>query len=77
MTDGSTPGLPPLAHGDDAKRAVGAARMLVDGITQLTSDVTVKVGVTSGRAFCGVVGSTERREYTVRLSVTHHGLFAV
>lgn len=58
-------GLPPMAHADDPKRAVAAAKMLVDDIAELGPEVSCSAGVASGLVFCGVVGSTIRREYTV------------
>eukprot|EP00050_Salpingoeca_kvevrii_P015938 m.51303 g.51303 ORF g.51303 m.51303 type:complete len:1147 (-) comp6600_c1_seq2:545-3985(-) len=56
-------GLPPLKHGDDPKRAVIAARTLIEELRG--QNITCSIGVTSGTAFCGVVGSPQRREYTV------------
>ncbi len=56
-------GLPPLAHEDDAARAVRAAqamqaRLVANGVRSL-------IGVTSGVVFCGVIGTLARREYTM------------
>ncbi len=56
-------GLPPMAHSDDPKRAVGAAQMLIEVLGR--EDFKCSIGVTSGKAFCGVIGSPDRREYTV------------
>lgn len=58
-------GLPPLAHMDDPKRAIVAAQLLVDRIAAIGPGVNCSVGIASGRAFCGVIGSKDRREYTV------------
>ena len=43
-------GLPPMSHVDDALRAVGAARMLIDILPQNFPDagVSCSVGVTTG-----------------------------
>lgn len=56
-------GLPPLAHEDDPERGLRAAQMMQDSLTDL--GFRSSVGVTSGMAFCGAVGSALRREYTV------------
>ena len=56
-------GLPPLAHEDDPERALRAAMAMQAGLT--TIDFKSAIGVTTGLAFCGVVGNTRRREYTV------------
>ena len=56
-------GLPPFAHEDDPARGVLAAlamhRVLDD--LQLRCDI----GVTTGRVYCGSVGSPIRQEYTI------------
>ncbi len=56
-------GLPPLAHADDPERAVRAAITLREGLEAL--GLHAWIGVTTGSAFCGVVGSERRREYTI------------
>ncbi len=56
-------GLPPLAHEDDAVRAVQAAMTVVAALQQLGLRATV--GVATGRVFCGAIGSAERREYSM------------
>jgi class 3 adenylate cyclase/tetratricopeptide (TPR) repeat protein len=56
-------GLPPLAHEDDPARGVQAALAMREGLAALGRRVAV--GVTTGRAFCGTVGSRWRREYTM------------
>lgn len=56
-------GLPPLAHRDDAARAVRAAR----GIKQALDDLGLRstIGLATGRVYCGEVGSDRRREYSM------------
>ncbi|MEK7277701.1 MAG: adenylate/guanylate cyclase domain-containing protein, partial [Chloroflexota bacterium] len=56
-------GLPPLAHEDDAARGVQAALEIQNILRQLK--LRSAIGVTTGRAFCGSVGSAARREYTM------------
>jgi class 3 adenylate cyclase/tetratricopeptide (TPR) repeat protein len=56
-------GLPPLAHEDDAARAVEAALAMSGQLTAL--GMRSAIGITTGRAFCGSVGSSTRREYTM------------
>jgi class 3 adenylate cyclase/tetratricopeptide (TPR) repeat protein len=56
-------GLPPLAHEDDAVRAVEAAQAIRRSLQTL--GVRTAIGIASGRVFCGEVGGQERREYTV------------
>jgi class 3 adenylate cyclase/tetratricopeptide (TPR) repeat protein len=56
-------GLPPLAHEDDPARGVRAAMAIREALAALGRRAAV--GVTTGRAFCGTVGSRWRREYTM------------
>ncbi|MFN8458085.1 MAG: adenylate/guanylate cyclase domain-containing protein [Anaerolineae bacterium] len=56
-------GLPPLAHEDDAGRAVKAALSIQAELRHL--GLQNAIGVTTGRAFCGMVGNQQRREYTM------------
>jgi class 3 adenylate cyclase/tetratricopeptide (TPR) repeat protein len=56
-------GLPPLAHEDDPARGVQAAMAMRETLAGLGRRVAI--GVTTGRAFCGSVGSRRRREYTM------------
>ncbi len=56
-------GLPPLAHEDDPTRGVRAAlelRTRLDAFGWRGS-----IGITSGRVFCGTIGSAHRCEYTI------------
>ena len=56
-------GLPPVAHEDDAVRAISCAQALHERITQLGWKCSI--GVASGRIFCGAYGNDQRREYTM------------
>jgi class 3 adenylate cyclase/tetratricopeptide (TPR) repeat protein len=56
-------GLPPLAHEDDAKRAVQAALAMQHKLAEL--GLRNSMGIATGRVFCGSVGSPRRREYTL------------
>ncbi len=56
-------GLPPLAHEDDPARGIQVALAINATLNEL--GLRSAIGVTTGRAFCGVVGSAKRREYTM------------
>lgn len=56
-------GLPPVAHEDDAARAIGCALELHDRIRSLGWKCSI--GVATGRIFCGAYGNNQRREYTM------------
>lgn len=56
-------GLPPLAHEDDAARAVLVALEIQDALQKM--DVRSAIGIATGQAFCGAIGSSVRREYTM------------
>lgn len=56
-------GLPPLAHEDDAVRAIDAAQQLRTVLQRLGWQTVM--GVASGKAFCGSVGGAARCAYTV------------
>jgi predicted ATPase/class 3 adenylate cyclase len=56
-------GLPPLAHEDDAVRGVQAGLAMAATLREF--GLRSAIGVTTGRAFCGEIGSVRRREYTM------------
>jgi len=56
-------GLPPLAHEEDPLRAVRTAVAVQRTLSALGRSSSV--GVATGRAFCGIVGTEERCEYTL------------
>ncbi len=56
-------GLPPLAHEDDAIRGVQAAMAVLKAMQEVA--IRCSIGVTTGRAFCGILGNDQRREYTI------------
>ncbi|MEA3208312.1 MAG: hypothetical protein QOE70_1369 [Chthoniobacter sp.] len=56
-------GLPPLAHEDDAFRGIQAAQTIQARLREL--GVRSAIGVTTGRIFCGTVGSEHRRQYAL------------
>eukprot|EP00736_Rhodelphis_marinus_P009914 Rmarinus@m.18855 len=56
-------GLPPMAHEDDASRGVQCALEMVHELSSI--DMVTSIGVTTGKVFCGYVGSEFRREFAV------------
>jgi class 3 adenylate cyclase/tetratricopeptide (TPR) repeat protein len=56
-------GLPPLAHEDDPARATRAGLAVQAALREL--GVRCAIGLATGRAFCGAVGSDLHREYDV------------
>ncbi|MBF0278656.1 MAG: AAA family ATPase [SAR324 cluster bacterium] len=56
-------GLPPLTHEDDALRGIQAALAIEKALEKLGEKCAV--GIATGTAFCGSVGSSARREYTM------------
>jgi class 3 adenylate cyclase len=56
-------GLPPLAHEDDAVRGVQAALEIQSKLGEM--GYRCAIGIATGRAYCGSVGTQWRREYTM------------
>src|SRR5258708_16993913 len=56
-------GLPPFAHENDAVRGVQVALAMQEKLNEL--DVQSAIGITTGRVFCGAIGSEKRREYAM------------
>ena len=56
-------GLPPLAHEDDPARGVQAAIATQARLQAMA--VQGAIGIASGRIYCGSVGNSRRREYTM------------
>lgn len=56
-------GLPPMAHEDDIVRGVQTAVDLKRALKKL--GLRFAIGVATGHVFCGLVGSSQRREYTM------------
>jgi len=56
-------GLPPFAHEDDPARGVQAALMIRKELIRL--NVRSYIGITTGGIFCGSIGNSTRREYTI------------
>jgi adenylate cyclase len=63
---------PPIPHADDAARALKAALEMQDAIAEINTQrvadgkqaINVGIGVNTGPAVCGYIGSTERHEFT-------------
>eukprot|EP01033_Poteriospumella_lacustris_P017757 gene17757-12721_t len=56
-------GLRGSMNSDNAAVAIDTARRIVERLDELS--VTASIGITSGKAYCGLVGSPERHEYAV------------
>lgn len=56
-------GLPPLSHRDDAERAVRSALEASAALSKLS--LTHTIGIATGPAFCGEIGNSQRREFTM------------
>ena len=55
-------GLPPLAHTDDPMRGIQTAMMIRQELQ--AEGLQGSIGLTTGRVFCGLIGTDRRREYT-------------
>jgi class 3 adenylate cyclase/tetratricopeptide (TPR) repeat protein len=55
-------GIPPFAHEEDPYLAVQAAEAVQDKLQEMKLEYGI--GVATGRAFCGAIGSALRRNYT-------------
>lgn len=60
---------------DNAAAAIETARTIVISLQSL--GLTASIGITSGKVYCGIVGSQMRHEYAVRCFYFSHYLFAV
>lgn len=63
-------GLPPAARENNAVRALESATRIRVALAQV--DIPCSIGVATGRAFCGDVGSATRREYLVTGPVMYY-----
>jgi class 3 adenylate cyclase len=55
-------GTPPLVHTDDPLRAINACFSIIHSLKRL--GLVGHFGLSTGRVFCGMVGSSARQEYT-------------
>ena len=62
----------PVAHEDDAERAVRAALAVRDEVAQLPGDLHVRIGVSSGEALVAVDARPELGEGMVRRRCRQH-----
>ena len=56
-------GLPPCSHDDDSIRGILAANEIYFSLANY--GLRASIGVTTGPAFCGVIGARGRREYSI------------
>lgn len=56
-------GLRGSMNSDNAAVAIDTARRIVERLDEIS--VTASIGITSGKAYCGLVGSPDRHEYAV------------
>ncbi len=61
-------GLPPLSHSDDPERGIQAALKVHAVLAE--QDLACAIGVATGEAFCGSLGSERRRDYMMIGHVT-------
>ena len=64
-------GLPPFSSESNAAYAVGIAERIREDASKL--GVSLSLGVTTGRVFCGLIGDTARREYVLNGPVMNYG----
>ena len=57
-------GLPHARHEESTSSALRAARDIFNNLSNLELQGNHSIGVTTGVAFCGVVGHPQRHEYT-------------
>ncbi len=62
-------GVPPFSHEDDSVRCVMAGMVLLEKLRIL--GVQPKIGITTGTCYSGVIGSKQRREYTIMGAVVN------
>lgn len=56
-------GMPPLSHEDDPRRGLTLALAIREILAEMGFECAI--GVTTGRVYCGVIGSDQRCEYTL------------
>jgi hypothetical protein len=56
-------GLRGSAAVDNAAQALEAALLIIEGLKEI--QLSASIGITSGKAYCGLVGSSSRHEYAV------------
>ena len=64
-------GLPPLSQESNASRALEIAQRIRAGLAGM--GIACPIGVATGRAFCGEVGSLSRREYLLTGPAMNYG----
>ncbi|MFN8672430.1 MAG: adenylate/guanylate cyclase domain-containing protein [Candidatus Sericytochromatia bacterium] len=56
-------GLPYFSHRDDSVRAIKTALQIQNKLNEF--DIDYSIGITTGKVFCGEIGTTFRKEYTI------------